>query len=93
MKHGKIALALMGKEPPAMAGMHAEPDGDEPMTKPDGLDATMQKLAEMPPEALVDLIATIANENPSVLAAIRQELGEGDPGMAGEAPAQAERVY
>jgi hypothetical protein len=90
--HGKIAMMLLGKTPPAGPELHEEPDGDEPMVKPAGLDATMEKLAQLSPEALVDLIATIANENPEVLKAIQTELGEGEPGMAGEAPAQ-ERAY
>jgi hypothetical protein len=68
--YSRIAGALVGK-PPSQS-LPSNPDGDmeqDPQGEggEDRLSQTMEKLSGMPPDALVNLIVTLASQEPVIL--------------------------
>lgn len=77
--HTRIAAALMGK--PASQMPPSNPDGDMGQDpggegSEDRLSQTMEKLHGMPPDALVNLIATLASQEPAILDMIDSMLAD-----------------
>lgn len=92
----RIAAALMGKAPPSAPPM-SNPDGDigqDPGGEgaEDRLSQTMEEVSQLPPEQMIDLLAALAEQDPSLLDKIDALLaqlsgGDGAPQGAPAGPA------